>query len=255
MNQRRNLQIRGGHNFRDLGGYATQDRRTVKWRTVFRSGVMATIDDRDVEALRGLGIVTICDFRTNSERLRRPTTWHDRESVNLVSQDYEMSAGVLQTLVHDRQAGTDTVRRKMVETYRKLPEEQANNYTMLFRQLTAGLLPLVFNCSAGKDRTGVAAALILSSLGVPRTDIVDDYLLTNDTIDDLVDIIKENRNFGQWVADRPDVAYPLLRAEAEYLDAMFDAVETEYGGVEGYLTTRLGVTTEEIETIRSFLLE
>ena len=255
MEQRRILQIPGGHNFRDMGGYTIEDGRSVKWRMLYRSGVMAGIKAGECDNIRTLGIVSICDFRTNSERQRRPTTWHEGVAVELHAQDYEMSAGVLQKVIRRRDIDKAQVHAIMLKTYDTLIEEQANNFAMLFRKLSEGRAPLVFNCSAGKDRTGVAAALVLSTLGVSRDQVVEDYLLTNEAIDSLVDILKENPGFNRLVSEQRDVVYPLLRAEAEYLENAFRTIENRYGGVRGYLIERLGVTEHEIEAMKSLLLE
>lgn len=255
MQQQRTLRIRGGHNFRDLGGYSTRDGRAVKWGQVYRSGVMAKIDPEDVEGLHRLGIVSICDFRTNSERSRRPTTWHAGGAIELVTHDYEMSVGVLQEIAKSNLFDSTKVRKLILDVYTDLPEEQAPNYTALFRQLASGKVPLVFNCSAGKDRTGVAAALILLALGVEKEEVIADYMLTNEWIESLVGILQQEPEYGRWVAEQPEVAYPLLRAEAEYLDTTLALLDDRYGGVEGYLTGRLGISAGEIETIRDLLLE
>lgn len=255
MEQQRILQIRGGHNFRDLGGYPTQDGRTVKWGTLYRSGVMSKIDANDVEGLHKLGIVSICDLRTNSERGRRPTTWHEGQAVELHVHDYEMSIGVLEDIVRNRQADKARVHEMITGIYAVLAEEQAANYARLFRQLVAGKVPLVFNCSAGKDRTGVAAALVLTALGVRRDEVLADYMLTNASIDGLVGILEQEPEYGRWVVENPEVAYPLLRAEPEYLETTFSTIDANYGGVEGYLDRRLGISAAQIDTMRQFLLD
>ncbi|WP_030540867.1 tyrosine-protein phosphatase, partial [Sphingobium sp. DC-2] len=123
------------------------------------------------------------------------------------------------------------------------------------RQLAAGKVPLVFNCSAGKDRTGVAAAIILSALGVPMEEVIADYMLTNDSIGELAGILEQEPEYSRWVAEQPEVAYPLLRAEPEYLQRTFSILETRHGGIEGYLTGRLGISSAEIATIRALLLD
>lgn len=250
MKQNRKPAISGAQNFRDLGGYATADGRTVRWGSLFRSAVMSEIDGDGKQALRHMGIVSICDLRTNSERHHRPTTWHEDLPTELVSCDYESSAGKLSTLAQMESTDASVMRRRVIEAYRKFPEEQADNFRMLFRRLADGKVPLVFNCSAGKDRTGAAAALILAILKVPHEDIIADFLLTNEWADTLEQRMSELADFRQIFEQRPEVLRPMIMVERAYLDTFFDRLNAEYGGPEGYVTGRLGIDDQELGAIR-----
>ena len=254
MPPERILKISGGHNFRDMGGYRTADGRTVRWATLYRSGVMSKIDPSEAATLHSLGIVSICDLRTTRERERRPTTWHEGSKVEMLTRDYDMSAGVLKNLIAGK-GSADVIAGHMHVIYRDLLEEQAESYTALFRCLADGKVPLVFNCAAGKDRTGIAAALILSALGVSREDVITDYALTNDFIDGLVDLMRQDEDFSEWFSEQPDSAYPLLRAEPRYLEDMFDELEKRHGGLESYLVNILHISQADIEAMRDNLLE
>ena len=249
------LKINGGHNFRDMGGYRTTDGRTVRWATLYRSGVMSKIDPSEIATLKSLGIVSICDLRTTRERARHPTTWHEGSSVEMLTRDYDMSAGVLKNLIAGEDVSTQDIADHMHVIYRDLLEEQAESYAALFRRLADGQVPLVFNCAAGKDRTGIAAALILSALGVSREDVMADYALTNEFIDGLVDMMRQDEDFSEWFSEKPESAYPLLRAEPPYLEGMFDELEERYGGLKPYLADILYVSEADIEAMRNNLLE
>src|SRR6201996_6550430 len=96
---KRMVPISGRHNMRDMGGYKTTDGRAVRWRTLYRSGVMAQLTAADQQEFRRLGIVTIYDLRANHERARRPTVWHQGEDIEYRSRDYEMSVGALDDLI------------------------------------------------------------------------------------------------------------------------------------------------------------
>jgi protein-tyrosine phosphatase len=138
----------------------------------------------------------------------------------------------------------------------------AQPYADLFRKLADGALPLVFHCAAGKDRTGIAAALILTSLGVPRDTVFDDYLLTDRAVD-LEAALFQHRRTSIGVGDEHahlrtigrEARAPLLEARPEYLDAAIEQIEGEYGSVEVYLRQRLGVTDEMLRSLHSHLLE
>ena len=255
MPPERILKIRGGHNFRDMGGYRTADGRTVRWATLYRSGVMSKIDPFEIATLESLGIVSICDLRTTRERARQPTTWHESSSVEMLTRDYEMSAGVLKNLIAGGGGSAAAIAEHMHIIYRDLLEEQAESYTVLFRRLADGKVPLVFNCAAGKDRTGIAAALILSALGVSREDVMADYALTNAFIDGLIDLMRQNEDFSGWFSERPESIYPLLRAEPLYLEGMFSELEERYGGLKPYLANILHVSEADVEAMRDNLIE
>jgi protein-tyrosine phosphatase len=249
------LKLPTGHNFRDLGGYPAQDGLSVKWRQVFRSGFMSKIAGDDLAQLRALGVDTICDLRANTERATRPTRWHEADPTELWTRDYDFSAGALFELLERPDVIKGEMHETMVNIYRVLPFEQADSYREMFRRLAAGRVPLVFNCSAGKDRTGVAAALLLSVLGVPRDVIEEDYLLTNAAMDGLVDYMRNEPKYAAFVTTRREHAMPLLRAESEYLTTSFAAIDAAHGSVREYMADILGISAEDQAAIRGHLLD
>jgi len=255
MNRKRTLPISGGHNLRDMGGYETKDGRRLKWRTLFRSGVMAGLDQADADAFRELGIVAICDLRTPVERRRRPTEWHEGTEIYYHARDYDLSAGNLEAMLARENVPPDAIEEIILQVYRELPFEQAEGYRELFRLLAAGRVPLLFNCTAGKDRTGVAAALVLLALDVPRETIEDDYALTEAVIHELEVILLGDPRYTR-LARIPRAHYlPLLQANPAYLGVAFDAIERRYGSVGAYFETVLGVGAAEIAAMKAVLLE
>ncbi len=243
-----------GQNFRDMGGYEMMDGRRLRWRTLFRSGVMSRIDGDDHAELHALGIDTICDFRANGERERHPTRWHERGGTDLWVRDYDFSSGNLHQMIQQPGVVASEVHSAMSEIYRHLPFEQAPSFSEMFKRLAAGRVPLVFNCSAGKDRTGLAAALILRVLGASPEVIEADYMLTNDAIDGLSSFLIGDPKYANLIADRIEHAQPLLRAEPEYLATSFDVIEAQHGTVECYLQDRLGVSPADRVAIQGHLL-
>jgi protein-tyrosine phosphatase len=255
------LSLQGGRNFRDLGGYATADGRRIRWGRVFRSGVMSYLTDHDHDYLKPLGIRTVCDFRTLRERQREPIRWGS-DRVDILEWDYDARNVSLRAYLTDAPFSPDAARATMKALYRKIPVIFKTQYAALFDRLASGELPLVFNCSAGKDRTGLAAALFLLSLGVSRDQVMADYVLT----DSVVDLEKElfARSRGS-VALGDDHSYlrnvghearsPLLKALPEYLDAAFEQLDTDHGSVPDFLRNVLGVGDDKLELIRARLLE
>lgn len=248
------LHLPSGHNFRDIGGYSTVDGRSVKWRQVFRSGYMSKIEGDDALQLHRLGIDTICDLRANDEREERPTVWHEGTATEFWARDHEFSAGSLAELVTRPDLMAEHTRDSMYEIYRVLPYEQTESYRELLSRIAQGRIPILFNCSAGKDRTGLATALILSILGVTRNVIDEDYMLSNAALDGLIDYMKSSPKYRQMATERLDLAMPMLRVEADYLETSFAVIEKDHGTVKRYLADALGIGVDEQEAIRENLL-
>ena len=173
------LPLQGGRNFRDLGGYRTADGRSVKWGLLYRSGQMHDLTAADYTYLQKRGIRTVCDFRDTGERTREPTLWPAGQRPKVLSDDYTLDVSAMK-LPGDPAGWTrEQVVTAMTATYPQLLDQFNGQYARMFAELLAGDVPLAFHCTAGKDRTGVAAALLLTALGVPRTTVVEDYLLSN----------------------------------------------------------------------------
>lgn len=252
------LPLQGGRNFRDLGGYATADGRRVKWGKIYRSGSMAGLTTDDYGYLSDLGIKFVCDLRTRQEREAEPNQWVLARKVAYWARDYDMSVGDLGKLMAAQELTPAKMRESMVALYRELPFEQAPAYRVMFSRLAADEIPLAFNCSAGKDRAGTGAALILSALGVPRDTIVADYALSESILKAQGAFRSDQRSKEAWgpIANMsPEVFAPLIRSDPSYIRAMFDAIDKKYGSVERYLRDELGVTPADLARMRRQLLE
>lgn len=249
------LPLEGGRNFRDLGGFRTRDGHRVKWGRLYRSGTMADLTPADYAYLSRLGIKVVCDLRSRGEREAEPNQWVVAKRIPYWTRDYEISAGDLRKLVAARGSTADQFRAAMIDTYRKLPFEQAPAFREMFRRLAAGEIPLAFNCSAGKDRTGTAAALILSALGVPRDTIVEDYALT----DKIVDLSNRAAGRSRLLASSPkgsgEALAPIYASDPGYIRAMFAAVEERHGSVDTYFHEVLGLSDDQLASMRKQLLE
>lgn len=246
----------GGFNLRDFGGYKTTDGRTVKRGMLYRSGTMAMLGEEDEQRLRDLGIRVVFDLRRKDERQRAPTRWHvEAMGVEYWARDYEETSGIIGAMLRVDETGPDVMREAMVSLYRRIPVDHAASYQSIFSQLVETGGPLLVNCSAGKDRTGVAAALILSALGVSRKDVMRDYLMTNQAADWAKMFASDNSKLSQIYHEKPEMLAPLLAADAIYLETMFDALECDHGGFANYLNDQLGVGTAELVRLRDALLE
>lgn len=245
----------GALNFRDLGGYAAADGRSVRWKILYRSGTTHAMTRDDVASLESSGIRYAYDFRSNNERRHYPTRLTDIAQVAYRYRDHDRLPGDIKRLLSSPGTDAGRARALMISTYRQLPYEFEDAFRSLFQYLSNGDLPLVFNCTAGKDRTGVAAALVLSALGVARETILEDYMLTDQFFEQSCDMMIGTGGAGLFSKVDRAVWEPLMRVHPDYLNAMFDQVRESHGSFERYLNEQLGVDQEQIERLRTQLLE
>lgn len=254
---RRVLDLEGGVNFRDLGGYLTQDGRVVKWETVYRSGSPARLTEADFDELSRRGIRTFCDFRDRAEREGEPNTFvQGNDEVTYWTRDYEQGMSDLNEMLTGPDAGPETSRAALLAVYKTIPEEHALGFSQMFRFLAEGQVPLAFNCAAGKDRTGVGAALLLTLLGVPRATVVADYALSDDIVDYRVQMQESAANNPAYafLLDLPwETVEPLLASDPAYIESAFAALEEKYGSVDAFIENELGVTADMKQQIKAHL--
>jgi protein-tyrosine phosphatase len=239
---KRILNLEGGCNFRDLGGYRTRGGRELKWGMVYRTGVLSYFTPSDEPYLSQLSVRAICDLRRLDEREREPTRWPDSRTQHLSWDDGSAPPAIRKFAPNhpNTAAGMHAV---MLDLYRALPEWMAPRLRGMFERIAAGDVPLLVHCAAGKDRTGIAIALLLAVLDVPHQTIVDDYLLTN-TAGDLEQFIltRHEAQLGIAIANHPlltlpeDIRRVLFAAHQDYLQAAFDQMELDHGGIDGFLT-------------------
>ncbi|WP_084399113.1 tyrosine-protein phosphatase [Henriciella aquimarina] len=255
------LPLEGGRNFRDLGGYKTEDGRTVKWGKLYRSGVMDGLTDEDYDYLSGLGIQVICDLRTARERAEEPTDWQAGQVEYLTFPDPEEDDSMsLMTVFQDPEVTPEKVSQAMAGAYADIAQDQVPAYREMFDRLAAGEVPLAFNCSAGKDRTGIGAALLLTALGVPRETVVADYALSEIYVDYMEEFagdeaaLDEDSPYAFLAKLPPEMVAPLMRSDPLYIETALLDMEEEYGSVLAFLHEEVEVTDEELEAIRAQLL-
>ncbi len=256
------LPLEGGRNFRDLGGYRTSDGRSTRWRMLLRSGTMARLTAADHDYLRGLGIRTICDFRATPERVAEPIELRTEPAFTYLSWDYTLDENQIMGAFRLGIPSPDKVREAITGFYRSAPNDFAERFASMFRQLQAGEVPLVFKCSAGKDRTGVAAAILLSALGVPRDTVVADYALSDQIVNYEKALASDRERNGprnkhnDYLHQLPrDVLLPMLASEPRYIEATLDQIAADHGSVVNYVERRLGVDARALDALRARYLE
>jgi protein-tyrosine phosphatase len=249
------LPLQGGQNFRDLGGYRTRDGRTVRWGVLFRSGSMHFLTPADYEYLGKLGIRTVCDLRSTSERRLEPAMWPAGKAPRMLADDYETDRSPILRQAARSVPTVAEARATMAAAYVQLPAQFRTQYRRMFDELLAGHVPLAFNCSAGKDRTGVAAALLLTALNVPRETVIQDYLLSNRYFDPNKSIKRDDLASQEWRKLPPDVLKAYGAADRSYIEALLTSMRTHRGGVTGYLHDELGLSAIDLHRLRRMYTE
>jgi protein-tyrosine phosphatase len=250
-------------NMRDLGGYTTVDGRTVKRNLVYRSNKLYEINPDDMEKIEALNLKNVFDLRRDGERLAEPD--EVPTGVNYVVLDVlagmpESGLSGFQELIDNPEQaniilGGGAVEEGFEASYRQTVSRPSAKKA--FGELLAYLgdenqLPALFHCSTGKDRTGWAAAIFLTILGVPEDVVMQDYMRSNEYIlSDLQDTIDAFIAGG----GEESIILPLLGVEEEYLEAAFTEMESKYGNIETYFSEALGIDVEQQEALRDLYLE
>jgi protein-tyrosine phosphatase len=251
--ERRVIALQGQTNFRDLGGYETADGRHVKWGMIFRSGELSHLTDADYREISTLGIHTVYDLRDQGERASQPTNWGANPVQTFASAKTGAISAAMSPLT-DPNVDAQHARAALADFYAQMPKLYAPEYRLIVHQLLESRAPLLLHCTAGKDRTGVGSALILTALGVPRTTIVKDYELTDQLLKPSSGPPKTEfmRRFQSLPAD---VQHAMMSADPGYIAAAFRSMESQYGSMEKYLAAELGVGPEQIRRLRSLYVE
>jgi protein-tyrosine phosphatase len=246
----RRLPLEGTGNFRDMGGYETEDGHLVKWQKLFRSGTLTNLTDDDLAMVSDLGLRLVCDFRREEEREESPSRLPQENGPAILNLPMGPQRDVAPLYAHlnSPDATPDDIFDAMVGIYRGFSLEPPPEYKRFMEHVIGGHVPILFHCAAGKDRTGFGAALIFLALGVPMETIFEDYVLTNEFI---------VRNLAERFPDleSPELFHTMLDAHPEYLQASFEEIDKNYGGVEDYFLKGLGITENHKAALREQLLE
>jgi protein-tyrosine phosphatase len=258
----RNLEIASIPNLRDLGGYRTSDGATVANGLVYRSNQLSGIPQDDMDKLAQLGLKNTFDLRTATERETRPEELPP--DVNYVVLDVlrdspQAGPAQLERLMQDpaeanAALGGGQVEASFRESYREfisLSSAKAEFRNLFLALGDRNQLPALFHCTTGKDRTGWAAAALLSLLGVPREVVMEDYLRSNDYIlpayQHAIDAFVE-------AGGEAEIPAAILGVKREYLESAFLEMETQYGSIENYLSEGLGIDAAQQQAIRDLYL-
>jgi len=246
----RKVGLAGAVNFRDIGGYETKDGKHVKWGKIYRSAALNNLTPADVDTLQSRHIAYDLDFRgpyevaIAADRIPASTM---RISLPAVSENIGDINSMKTMFKH---AANDSF---LLNFYSDLTPFH-NRYKPVFDVLLK--MPadssLLFHCSAGKDRTGIAAALVLYALGVDETTIQADYVATN--------YYRQNENVKAIAGMKKygiseDAAQKMMAAKPEYLQATFTSIKNKYGTIDNYLQKEMGLSKKDIKKLRAIYLD
>lgn len=243
------IELEGGRNFRDLGGYEAAGGREIQKGKLLRSGVLHGLTPADYEIISTLDVDTIVDLRTREERLSEPTFWQ-AGNVEVMSWDYSMGLDDSSFFENFNSENLDRARAEalMGDLYRDMVHQQEPHYRGMFERLVAEGGTMLLHCSAGKDRTGIGAALLLTALGVDRETVFHDYTVSERI---LGDSLMEDRDGDSPIASLPEPAIDaLMGTRRGYLEAAFAEMREESGSVNAYIREELGMSEQDIQRLR-----
>lgn len=255
------LNIQQGSNFRELGGYRTQDGHQIKYHKILRSGNLANLSDADLDYLTNYGVIKSIDFRSPQEVKDAP----DRLTTNMsyhfdpVFRIDETESTRDQDSFYKKLSQTPGIgHRQMLSAYHNLitdthPQKAYHQFFELLLTNTQDNQAVLFHCTAGKDRTGIGAYLFLRALGVDQQTAEQDYLLTNTVIKDEV---------AQMIADLPsdnpnlvDSVFSFQSVKMDYLAQAQSEIRELAGDIDHYLETVLDLSTNDLADLKKIYLQ
>ena len=241
----RSIPLSGASNFRDLGGYTGHAGRVVAWRKLFRSDHLGLLNGDDIAQINQLNVARVLDFRGAAERTTQVCAIPGARVSSLAIEPTVVQA--IQALLEKGNGirPEDAV-NLMQQTYRAFVHDNSPRFAELFAHLLEDDAPLVFHCTAGKDRTGFAAALILRALGVSASVVMQDYLLTNE-------LFRPPELVSSHAP--PEVRNVIARVQTGFLDAAFEAVNNSHGSVDQYLERAMRLDSKQQQRLQSLYLQ
>lgn len=261
------LPLEGGSNFRDMGGYVGADGRHVVKGKLFRSGAPTSLTQKDMDYLDQFDFAAIVDLRSSEELDLYPNHWAAQSpDIEYLNVDYSIM-GLASDASSANAEELSAMVSRMDLTYRNFPTLLKPQLTLLFNALLEEDAPVLVNCSAGQDRTGVASAVILTLLGVERDTIIADYHLSTQyrrpALErgdvDLAEAAKTNAFAAmmlQYSSGEEEQAAPLVMEDGTpFLHYALDEMETQWGSVEAYAEQELDVDAQDVATLRAKYLQ
>ncbi|MEV7611527.1 tyrosine-protein phosphatase [Streptomyces sp. NPDC089799] len=253
------LAVPGTVNARDTGGYTTYDGKTTRWGVLYRSETLSKLPPEGVTALGRLGLGSVIDLRTAPE-IQADGADRLPSGVTPVAQpvdDTSLFAFIGQVVrskdpaYQQAQLANGKAEARMTALYRGFVTNPANRAALgaAIRSTANSSKPVMFHCSAGKDRTGVLADTILRAVGVPASTSQQDYLLSNQLRAASDKALRDQVKAAGYMQD-PDLLIPLQEVRADYLAAFRDQAVSDYGSFGDFLTDGLGLDAATLLKLR-----
>ena len=249
----RKIVLDGTSNTRELGGYKTEDGRSLKWGVLYRSDKLSELTDADQEYLLQLGIKRVIDFRSSEEKQNEP----DQLPSTLKYIEMPIEAdGAIRPKVEAILKGdlNEDVGAILVETNKEFISDFSGVYKGFIESLIENQEPTLFHCTAGKDRAGFAAALVLLAVGVPEKIVIEDYMKTNKYTEETIQDYINKINLYSLGSVDAEILRPLLGVEERFIRAALDEIKQKYGSVENFIRDELKIRDESIVELKNFLL-
>lgn len=243
------------YNFRDLGGIRNRQGAVVRSGIIYRSSALDELDNDALNTLLSLHISEIFDFRAPAEVQEAPDRLPDTQPITYTALPIDLTRRFKLDETRDVLIDASHEHSNLDHLMIAANEDMVLQYTPVYRAFFARLLqrpdePFVFHCTAGKDRTGLAAALLLAALDVPGKAIMEDYLSSNR----FSELNTRKTVFWAKLASLNEISEAPLRSllsvKPQYLEAAFKAIDEHYGNLDNYLHTGLDLDVTELKTLR-----
>jgi protein-tyrosine phosphatase len=257
--KRRKLPFDNMHNFRELGGFKSAAGPCVKWGMIYRADKIAGLSDQDQLYLERLKLRKIIDFRSDEERSESPHSILATSNIVIEALPVTVDAAQIEK-VTARLQQEDVTAEDMAQFLIEANREMIERFAPVYKQWLHSLLdensyPQVFHCTAGKDRTGLAAALLLRILGVSTDDVMDDYLATNTFTRERIERIVHHINEMTMHQVNEDVVRVLFKVQSRFLNEAYKSIDEHYGNFASFVEIGLGFGEAECGRLRELLLE
>jgi protein tyrosine/serine phosphatase len=239
----RRVAVEGCHNFRDLGGYPTEDGGALRWRQLFRADGLHALTPRGIATVRDeIQLGDIIDLRSSAELELDGRGPLEREAIRFHH---------LPLFDGGRGQKTPPLGATLAELYYGMIDFARGPIAKVITVLARTDQPAVFHCAAGKDRTGVVSALLLSLLGVREEIIVADYAATREALDAIVKRLMASEGYRGMFDELPR---DTLHADPETMEGFLARLRAEFGGVAGYARA-IGIDDTDVERLRARMVE
>lgn len=253
---RRRVVLKGAFNFRDLGGYRTSEGTKTHWGKLFRSDNLSKLTRGDLKQIEKLNLQLVIDLRSIEERISRPNRLPMRNGIrikNIEISDSDKSHNELKREIFYGKLREGDLEEMLFSAYKRAVTEYHDELSLFFRLLLdPSNYPALVLCNAGKDRTGVAIALVLMALGVYRKTVMEDYMLSKAFLEPMVQRMTIRvRLLSLFRADISQLK-TMLNTRIDYLNTTFDTIEKKFGSTESFLDS-LGMDGDRRKSLRNIL--